>query len=238
MKWFVYILFILFIGSVFFLFGFAQHRHNSHRINKVSITFDDNNATFLNPKIVDKLLIQSEGNPLNQLNSTINLHLIEQRLQKNEMVENAVVFVGSSGQLNIEIKQRKPIVRIVNNANSFYMDDKGLTMPLSPNFSERVPLATGIYGTKMEEELFTLMQVLRNDEFFKKQIIGIQRMPNGDFEFQIRHGSHKIIFGKPENMESKLNAVKVFYKKMWNDKKLNTYNSLNLKYKNQVVCSY
>jgi hypothetical protein len=54
----------------------------------------------------------------------------------------------------------------------------------------------------------------------------------------VRVGKHQIVFGKGRNIEDKMNRLKIFYKKMWNDEVLKTYLFLNVKYKNQVIGSY
>ncbi len=234
----MYIALVLFLFSVIFLFGFAQVKHNSHRINKLSIDFGDDESGFLTSEMVNKLLIQSEGNPLNQLNSTINLHLLEESVKKNEMVQEVDVFFHPTGHLYVKIQKRKPIARIKTATQSYYLDDKGLAMPLSPQYSERVPLVTGIYSKAMEQELYILAQKFRTDDFFNKQIVGINRLSNGDYLLDMRIGKYKIMFGTPDDIDHKMRNLKVFYKKMWNDEKLKSYHVLNVKYKNQVVCSY
>jgi hypothetical protein len=96
-KWLMYIALVLFLFSVIFLFGFAQVKHNSHRINKLSIDFGDDESGFLTSEMVNKLLIQSEGNPLNQLNSTINLHLLEESVKKKYNGSRSRCFFPSNG---------------------------------------------------------------------------------------------------------------------------------------------
>jgi cell division protein FtsQ len=237
-KWLMYIGFVLFLSGIIFLFGFAQYKHNSHRINQVDINFKGNETRFLTTEIVDKLLIQKTGNPLNQLNSSINLHLIEETVQSNQMVENAEVFLNPEGHLNITIEQRIPIARIITATRSYYLDDKGLEMPLSTHYTERVPLVTGVYTAEMEKEVFLIADAFRKDEFFKKQIVGWNRLENGDYLLNVRVGKHQIVFGKAEDIEDKMSRLKIFYKKMWNDEVLKTYQFLNVKYKNQVIGSY
>jgi len=234
----MYIGLVLFLLSVMFLFGFAQIKHNSNRISKLSVDFGNDESGFLTYEMVNKLLIQSEGNPLNQLNSTINLHLMEKSIKNNEMVQEVAVFLHPTGHLYVKIEQRKPIARIITATQSYYLDDKGLAMPLSHQYSERVLLVTGVYSKAMEQELYVLVQKFRNDDFFNKQIVGINRLSNGDYQLDTRIGKYKIMFGTPDDIDHKMRNLKVFYKKMWNDEKLKSYHVLNLKYKNQVVCTY
>ena len=234
----MYIAFVLMVVSIIFLYGFAQYKYNNQKISHINIHFDESTNRFLTNEMVNKLLIQNNANPLNHENTSLNLHLIECSVQSNEMVENAEVFIEPQGHLNINIKERLPIVRIKTAIKSYYLDDRGLAMPLSPIYSERVPIAVGIYSREMEIELFELVDKFRSDYVLSKQIIGIERLENGDFLLTTRIGNYKILFGNTERIEEKIKNLKIFYKKMWNDEKLNTYTLINLKFKNQVIGSY
>ena len=51
-------------------------------------------------------------------------------------------------------------------------------------------------------------------------------------------GNHKIIFGNAENIAEKFNKLKLFYKEGLNKSDSWTkYSTINLKYKNLVVCT-
>lgn len=237
-KWLTYIGFLLFLSGIMFLFGFAQNRNNQRKINAVNVRFSNPELQFLTTKMVNNLLIQSYGNPLHQLNSTLNLHEVEGILLQNKMVRKVSTFMQPNGQLQIQIEQRKPLVRIKTAVTSYYLDTEGKPMPLSSEYTERVPIATGIYYASMEQELFMLMQQFAQDSLFKKQVIGLNRLSNGDYQILPRIGNYKINFGTADDIEHKIKKLKIFYKKMWNEPRLQNYEEVNLKYKNQVVCTY
>lgn len=237
-KWITTIGFIVFLFGIVALFGFAQHRYNHRKINAVHIHFTNPELTFLDSKSVNNLLIQSYGNPLHQLNSTLNLHEIEDVLRQNDKVNLVSTFVEPDGRLQIQITQRKPLVRIKTAIKSYYLDTEGKPMPLSENYTERVPIATGIYHPSMEQELFMMMQQFAKDSLFAKQVVGLNRLSNGDYELIPRVGNYTITFGTPSDITHKMKKLKVFYKKMWNEPRLHNYKRVSLKYKNQVVCSY
>jgi len=45
-----------------------------------------------------------------------------------------------------------------------------------------------------------------------------------------------ILFGPMDEIEEKFKKLKLFYKEVLPKKGWNTYSSINLKYKNQIVC--
>ena len=50
-------------------------------------------------------------------------------------------------------------------------------------------------------------------------------------------GSQVILFGNAEDAKEKLENLKTFYQKVMSQMDWHVYKSINLKYKNQVVCS-
>lgn len=237
-KWFIYIGFTLFLIGIIMLFGFAQNKFNHRKINTINVTFTNPELKFLNQNSVNNLLIQNVGNPLHQLNSTINLHELEEVLCQNKMTKNVRTYLTPEGSLTVNIEQRQPLVRVKTATSSYYIDNEGKAMPLSDQYTERVPIATGIYQSNHEQELYKLMQHFSKDSLFKKQVIGLNRLTNGDYQIVPRVGNYVINFGKTDDIEHKIKKLKIFYKKMWNDPQLQQYNEISLKYKNQVVCSY
>ena len=60
---------------------------------------------------------------------------------------------------------------------------------------------------------------------------------NSSREQEKHVGNHKIVFGGVENLESKFEKLMFFYKKGLNKTGWNEYSEINLKYKDQVVCT-
>ena len=58
-----------------------------------------------------------------------------------------------------------------------------------------------------------------------------------DFELVPKVGNHKIVFGGIDNLESKFEKLMIFYKKGLSKTGWNEYSEINLKFKNQVVCT-
>lgn len=236
-KWKLYIISTSFLLVIGFLYGFAQYKNEQEKLEGIEVIFEENQALFITEVMVNKLLIQNESDLLNKAKSKINLYKIEQDINRNKMIESAEVFYAPSGKLKVKVVQRVPFARIKTDTHSYYIDRNGTRMPLSHNYTARVPLVTGVSTKKEEKECFVLVQRLVNDSFYKKQIVGIHRKNNGDYLLSTRIGNHKILFGKLDHIASKMKKLKVFYNKEWETETLKKYKLINLKYHNQVVCS-
>ena len=225
------------LALVGFLYGSAQYKNNQHKISEISVHFVEMQPKFLTANKVENLLKKTMPSLLNVPKSEIDLHTLENVLRQNDMVETAEVFISPKGKLTVEVTQRVPILRLTSGSKTYYLDRHGKEMPLSPNYSARVPLVTGVSSKEAKQEVFQLAQILQADEFYKKQIIGIHRKINGDYLLSTRIGRHKVLFGKFKNTTDKLKKLRVFYKKEWETETLKKYKLINLKYNHQVVCS-
>jgi len=217
-----------------FLYVFASQRNNERLVADVAIRFEDESTPFVTRDTVDKLLIQSGGNVTSMPKEKLALNEMELRVNEHPAIKKANVYVTMAGTVGVAIEQRKPIAR-VNGNTSFYIDQDGEVMPLSENFSARVPLITGI-AKKDIATITQLIKYIKEDNFLNKHIVGVEKQNGGDYMLIPRTLSYKIMLGKIARLELKLNNYKAFYQKAEKDKTLNTYQLINLKYANQVVC--
>jgi len=218
-----------------FLLAFASDRNNRRLVEKVSINFKDESKPYVTRDVVNKLLIQNKDSVTGMPKEKLDLKEMEFRLNEHPMIRNAEVHMTVGGQLEVAITQRQPLARISGN-QSFYLDYTGGRMPLSKNFTERVPIITGVSDEHLEE-VFRLMTYINNEIFLQTQIIGIVRQRNGDYRINVRGLDYTLLLGKVNYLERKFSNYKAFYQKAKKDKTLNKYQEINLKYANQVVCT-
>jgi cell division protein FtsQ len=238
-KYIIHIKFILLIALVVFLYGFASHRNAIKKKNSINVVFENGENLFISYETVNKLLIQNLETYKNQSKENINLNNLELFVQSNEMIENAEIFLTLSGELGAIIKQRTPVLRVANNFGSYYYDKLGLKMPLSDNYSARVPITTSDLNKNNCTDIICLANKIFNDEFLRMQIIGIDQITGektNQFELKTRIGNQRIIFGDLKRMDEKIVKLKVFYQKVMLDSIINDYKTINLKFSDQVVC--
>jgi cell division protein FtsQ len=220
---------------VCFLYGFAEKRHKSRGISEIKVKFTDTENLYVTEEVVNKLLIQNNASVSGIDKETLDLNKAESLLNKHQMIENAEVYLTLDGKLSAEVSQRKPIGRVVGNS-SFYLDKNGEIMPLSPFFSARVPLMFGFDGSNVAKS-YAIVEHIRNDEFLKRHITGINRLKGDKYTLELRELDFELYFGDSSNVELKFNNFKAFYKKAQKDKKLDTYKKVNLQFGDQVVCT-
>jgi len=230
-----YIKFVLLLALMAFLYGFAEKRHSQRKLTGSEVHFTDNENLYVTVDAVNKLLIQNEEANENLGQETLDLNKVETLLNSHDMIENAEVFLRLDGKLSAIVTQRKPIGRAVGNT-SFYLDKNGEVMPLSENFSARVPLMLGFDESNILTA-YPLVSYIKNDTFLSKHITTIQRLENGRYELKLRKADFVVYFGEIKNIALKFNNFKAFYKKALKDKKLDTYKRVNLQFGNQVVCT-
>src|SRR6056297_434439 len=76
--------------------------------------------------------------------SSINIREMEKYLENKAAIHHAELYFTANGDLQIEIDQRNPIVRVINaKGRSYYIDRHGVIIPLSSNYSSHVLVASG-----------------------------------------------------------------------------------------------
>ncbi|TCD29006.1 cell division protein FtsQ [Pedobacter psychrodurus] len=212
---------------------------------KILIPGADN---FIEREEIDAILKEDQGVLLGRNLENINIHKIEKKLQSNPYIGFAKVYVDMDGVLHIEVKQRQPILRILNeNGQDFYIDNDGLKMPISSNFTANVLVATGhiteVFGsrvdtlhTQLARDLYKTAQYIKKDTLWDSQIEQIVVDQKNDIELIPRVGNQRIILGNADSLEKKMNNLLLFYKKAMPQVGWDTYKTINIKYTNQIVC--
>ena len=221
---------------VLFLYSFTANRNLNRKLKKAEVIFENNEVLFVSPETVNKLLIENKSDVKTIAKVEVDLNKLEKSINKNRMVEKSDVYVTIDGTLRAKVKQKTPIARVFDNSGSFYIDYEGSTMPLSELNSARVPLVWGEITDKNKKKLSEILKMIYNDEFLKKNIIGVQILPKDELLMKNRNYNFDILFGKPINIEKKFNNYKAFFQKEVNDSILNKYKKINLKFTQQVVC--
>jgi len=176
--------------------------------------------------------------PVGKKLSTINTAAIENNLKDNRLIKKAECYKTIDGTVRIKVYQRAPILRIFTAKGSYYVDNEGEKMPVPTNFAAYVPVASGFIEDEFAtKKLYEFALFLRQDKFWNSQIKQIYVAPNDDIELTPAVGSHQIILGKIENYKENLDKLRLFYEKGISKTGWNKYSVINLKFKNQVVCT-
>ena len=195
--------------------------------------------------IIDRFLGPSVGKNIDSL----KLGQIEALLNHRSVVKESQAYVTRDGQMRIEIRQRKPVVRIEAPNGGFYIDETAYIFPLIPDHPSYVPVITGnIPENFLEEEsptdttaligkMLEMGLFLEQHPFWNNQIEEIFINDEGDAELVARAGDQRIIFGDFDNIPEKFSKLASFYQYIVPKTGWDKYACVNLKYRGQIVCT-
>lgn len=249
-------------ATVFTLLGFANKRQQQLLCKDVDIRIDETvNHEFIDQHdILD--LINTKGNVKGKALGAINTSLLEKIILTNPYVKDAEVYSSIDGTLHADVLQRNPIVRIVNmHDEQFYIDQEGKFMPISTHYTPPVIVANGyLFNTYAEmkvqnqvavvdtssdslavphmiNQVYALAKFIEADSFWTANTEQIYVTSSQELELIPRIGNHRIVVGDTSNLDDKFKRLMVFYKEGLSKTGWNNYNVINLKFRDQVVCT-
>ena len=251
------------LAGLFSSWSFAIKKQNGYPVSQISIYITNPSENdFIDEPDVQTFFQESGVQFENKQVSNINLFDLEKSLNTHPAVENAELTYDVNGFLKILVKQRRPMLRVFNSSGeSYYIDSTGRIMPLSFKSTSRVLVANGFLNEPFARRYQFSMQDINNNENLKAitklddlyEITGklyadsclrslihqIYVDQNGEFVLIPAIGKQQILLGKSaDDLSHKLNKLKLFYLEGLNKTdSWNKYSSINLKYKNIVVCT-
>ncbi len=247
------------VVGLFISLAFSARESDKIPCSDIQIQIDNSAGNFFvtNDDVLE--MIWSKGDSLlGKSITSIPIGVYERHIGSDPSIKRAEVYTKHNGIFAVKVYQREPILRILtSHGESFYLDKDGWIMPLSSTYTARVPVANGFITEKEFEmlqhnvaemndslcksscldDLFKLASFIRNDEFWKANIQQIRVEPNGELTVIPTIGDHHILLGTTDNMEQKFNKLLLFYRKGLNTTGWDQYTNINLKYKDQVICT-
>jgi cell division protein FtsQ len=234
------------LAGLVLLMGFIDKKKQTVKCDKIEILIPgaDN---FIEIEEIDAILKQSQGQLIGRDLEKINLHDIEKSIAANPYIGFVKVYAEMNGTIYVEVKQRQPVLRVLNaGGQDYYVDSEGLKMPVSPNFTANVLVATGniLEGfngrvdtlmTNGAKDLYKTALFLKKDSLWEAQIEQLYVNDKSDIEMIPRVGNQRIILGNAKQIETKMTNLLAFYKQAMPRVGWNAYKTINLKYINQIV---
>ena len=192
---------------------------------------------FLTTDEVKHIMTANHIFPVGQLIDGVNLRLMEEGLQAQELIDHAECYKTQDGRINIRVKERVPVVRIMaNNGDNYYMDEDGTAMH-NTDYTCNLMVATGnIDKPYAARVLAPIGRMVMKDDFWRNQIEQLNVLPDSTIEMVPRVGSHIIYLGQPTGIRNKLDRLRKFYAYGLSQAGWNKYSRISVEFNNQIVC--
>ena len=225
---------ILLMLSLIFSIGvfYASNMKNKSRIiNKIHVTIIPNSSYFITAdsikSSINKYILTSKD--------SISLSRIEHEIDKNTYIEKSQVYMNIGQELNVEIKQKEPIARVITSDSIFYLDKNSNFMSLSKLKSSNVPVVFGFNENSDLKYLTEISLIIKKDEFLNKNISQIFIKDDQKIDLKIRGNNTIIEFGNSNRLKNKIQNLKAFYNRAISKNEIDKYKKINLRFENQVV---
>ncbi len=223
--------------------GFAQHDLNHSRIKEVRILWQDQHGLhMLKDGDVHALLDQLQGKQRTEI------YQKELALRKSPYLSEAELCYDSDDGLMVFLNHREPVFRVLPERTSgYYLAADGVGLPLKSDFSAHVPILLGnipirppLYGQSHNKGLILAMKV---KEFINKDSI-LEPMTTQYIVAGIDSNAlilrtisgQEIWVGTSMDLSRKLRNLSSFYRLAPADSSPESFLSINLVFKNQIVC--
>lgn len=245
---------LILLGSVAGVLSWVNTKRNSVDCSKVNVRISAiPGKGFINEEDIRLMVLNICDSLLSKVENP-GPASVEAAVETNPYVANAEVYRKLDGSMMVDVEQRRPVARVVcQNGESYYIDKTGELMPLSPRFSAFVPVVNGFLNEpyslrrgfldndsvktwSMLDDIYVLCDYIAGNSFWDSQIEQVFVTPEKEFELITRVGDQLILFGDTSSMAGKFKKLELFYSEALNRNGWNQYKSLNLKFRNQIIC--
>ena len=225
------VLMLFFLAEIVY---FSNQKNIVRVVDNIKISFT-HSPSFLDTILVNKLLTQNFRGKSVQLKDSLDLNMLEKKLNQIPEIQNAELFVLLKGQLSVSITERIPTFKI-NSIPSFYADASGVTFPFVKFENNQLPVfeADTIDASIINAAI--IIERLKTDTFIKSELKTLY-LEGDSYHLKLKSYPFEIVFGNENALIEKIEKLKVFCAFQNIQDSLTNYQKINLTYTNQVVAT-
>jgi cell division protein FtsQ len=211
-------------------------KHATLKEIAVEIKGGADDTYFMRPEDIQSEIIKIIGPLSKHTVGDVSCDIIEATLSENPFIENVDVFVSGNAVLTARITQRKPVLRVIADGQNYYLDEAGKKMPVSQYYTPRVHVLTGNGASKHAEELLELVRFIKQDKTLNALIGQLEYTTADEVILIPAIGRAQILFGKAELIAEKFENLSAFYEEVLAESGWEQYRTIDLRYRNQIIC--
>lgn len=234
------------------LFVFAREDYLNSPIKALTVNIErESDSGFIKGR---NILADIDGLRHSSNIGTVNLLAIQKRLEANPWIERSTSYIDLDGILNINVTEYDPVMRVFSKeGKSAYLTTNNVCIPTSRLYTPHVLVANGSFTLRSDSTSYALCDTLMEDHAliealhifkaiernaFMQSCIGqLYRNHKGDFDIVVKDIEAQVILGDTCLIDDKLRRAEIFIKQKTGTAEIKEMKTINLKYKNQVVCT-
>ena len=226
---------------VFVMLFFAVSYKSQLGLSSLKVTIDGvvGNKKLVSKKEVKLIIEKQLGFELKKaVIDDLDLMALENILDNDSRIQNAEVYLTSKRGLCVDIVQKRPMYRVNRESKQpYYMDAQGSRISIKRSIQKvRVPIVTGkidnyhpqfmnIKNNNLKE-IHAFFKIIMKDEFLRSLVSQLHVEERDHYIIVPQLGNKKIILGSMDDLEKKLEKLKIYYKKAG----LDDFKELDLRY--------
>lgn len=171
--------------------------------------------------------------------SSVDMQRINRMMEDNPWIERGSAYIGLDNMLTINAKEYEPVMRIYDqDGKSSYITNEGIIIPSSPHYTPHLIIASGNFNDSTDvTEALSIAQAISGDDYLASHIGQIYRNRDNEYELAVNNLPARVVIGDTQAIGDKLWRLRTLLEKYYNTEELTVYKTLDLRYKNQIVCT-
>ena len=244
------VLWVVTAAALVVLFVFSRENYLNAPVKAVNLIPESDSGFVRRSELRDEIVGICDRHSI----GTVNMVAIQRHLDDNPWIESNASFIDLNGTLNVNFKEYEPSFRVFGkDGHSVYVTDNGVVVPASSNYTPYVLIASGNFSIASDSTTYQLCDTLARDRniinalYWHKVIMGNPFVKNcvgqlycnshNEFELTVRGLEARVIVGDTCLAADKLRRLEIFMKQRLGKPETHTLNTINLNYKNQIVCT-
>ncbi len=243
-------LWVLTAAALIALFVFARKDYLNRPLQSIQL-ITQTDTGFVKKDEVRKQLWALSGD---KIVGTVNMMKIQKHLEDNPWIATSNSYIDLDGTLNVSYEEYQPKFRVFGkDGHSVYVTDDGVVVPTSRIYTPYVMVASGNFIIDNDTTSYPLndsienhrnlinaltwLKAIEGNSFINSSVGQIYCNARNEFELTVKDIESRVIVGDTCLAADKLHRLEIFMKQRPKSPETKTMKSINLNYKNQIVCT-
>lgn len=251
----VKILLLVPTGYLFAIPGYYSYESKTKPCRGLKVTIvDSSQYHFVTKRDIQNTIYGRNGAVVGKPVRDIELSEIENTMNRYRELKTAEAYMSIDGILHVFADQRTPVMRLMpDGGGDYFIDNEGVVVRRRNLYTPRLHIVGGnitisqamlngvsVLDTSIKnsilKDVFHIVNFINRNDFWSAQIDQIYVDRNNEIDLVPRVGKHIVHLGDAGNLEGKLKNLEVFYEKVLPEVGWNRYSTINLAFKDQIVC--